>query len=298
MKSLRLLWLCCLLVAANSCAASGPPHPEENQIILVASTPGDSFMKSVLNIPEATKVDFIRWQLVMRRGRPDSFSLNISYGEARPNTLGFMDDDGKKSYQGTWSVEGPRFQFNSPSFSQPLAALRLNENVFHLLAPDNRLIPGNGGWSYTLNREQVVPKITGISLPMANPELFADTATQVIFDGRTPCTIAQDYPFRATAECFKLKWRLILDRDGANKQSGTYRINRTLSRTQLLTGTWELRPHPSNPSLKILQLDADLPDKSIAFLVADDNVLFFLKKDFTLYVGNKDFSYTMNRKTW
>lgn len=295
MPLIRSLVLWCLLACSVSCKGNRYVR-NDNDFVLVASTPGDSFVKSVLDIPQATKVDFIRWRLVLHRDS-DSFSLSISYGEARPNTLGFMNDDGNKSYTGTWSVTGNRYQFNSASFIRPLSALRLNENLFHLLGPGNRLIHGNGGWSYTLNRESVVPK-SGISNAILDPVLFADTASQVTFDGRTPCTIAQDYQFSASPECFKLKWRLILLRDGKNKNAGTYRINRTLSRTQELTGKWELRPHPSHPALKILQLDPDVPDKSLAFLIADDDVLFFLKKDYTLYVGNKDFSYTMNRKTW
>jgi hypothetical protein len=269
-------------------------------LILVASTPGDSFMKSVLDIPQATKIDFIRWRLVLEPGNPDSFSLSISYGEARPNTMGFMDDDGNKSFSGTYTVtgSGTRYAFNSPAFTQPLSAFRLNENIFHLLGPGNKLINGNGGWSYTLNREKTVPASTRISKSFDDPALFKDTATQVTFDGRTPCTIAQDYGYPAGDACFKLKWRMILQRDPASKQSGTYRINRTLSRTQEIRGRWVLRPHPWNPALMMLQLDPDLPEKSIAFLIADDDVLFFLKKDYSLYTGNKDFSYTLNRKTW
>lgn len=297
MKSLRPLLLACLLVASYSCSGLSYTLSGETEIVLVASTPGDSFIKSVLGIPPGTKIDFMRWKLVMQQAS-DSFSLNISYGEAKPNTLGFMNDDGNKSFKGTWSVsEGSRYQFNSPSFSQPLLAIRLSENVFHLLAPGNRLINGNGGWSYSLNREPTVPANGSISNFVTDAALFADTATRVTFDGRTPCTIARDYHFGASPECFKLKWRLILYRDPQNKLSGTYQINRTLSRTQLLSGRWVIRSHPDHPAARILQLDPDQPGKSLAFLIADDDVLFFLKRDYTLYAGNKDFSYTMNRKT-
>src|SRR5688500_8645403 len=109
MKPLRPILLCCLLIAGYSCTASNDSLRQRG-LVLVGSTPGDSIIKRILDIPQQTRIDFIRWQLNLRSATSgsDSFQLDISFGEAKPNTMGFMDDHGKKNYFGTYTVVQPQ----------------------------------------------------------------------------------------------------------------------------------------------------------------------------------------------
>ena len=70
-----------------------------SEIVLVARTPGDSLVKSLLTIHPDTKVDFIRWDLTLKKGENDSktFLLNINFGEGQANTSGFIGG-GQKTY--------------------------------------------------------------------------------------------------------------------------------------------------------------------------------------------------------
>jgi hypothetical protein len=152
---------------------------------------------------------------------------------------------------------------------------------------------GNGGWSYTLNRKHPLVNISSV-LPSLT--LFNDTARQVTFDGRTPCTdLSRQYDYKVSNDCIKLKWRLILYKDPITLLPTTYSINWTLSRINT-EGKWSVKKGEGlNADAVIIQLDPDKPDKSISFLAGDENVLFFLDKKNELLTGNSHFSYTLNK---
>ena len=85
-----LIAMCILFT--NFCSQAEVTNDSSSNIVLVASTPGDSLIKSLLTIHPDTKVDFIRWDLTLKKGENDSkiFLLNIVFGEAQPNTPGFI----------------------------------------------------------------------------------------------------------------------------------------------------------------------------------------------------------------
>jgi hypothetical protein len=62
---------------------------EPSSINLVGSTPADSLITSQLSIQPGTKIDFIHWNLVLKN--QTIFILNITFGESKPNTLGFLE---------------------------------------------------------------------------------------------------------------------------------------------------------------------------------------------------------------
>lgn len=279
---------------------------KDQDFVLVASTPGDSLIKTMLAIPTETPVDFIRWELNLTSGRKGSqeFRLNLVYGESQPNTMGFKQGGQKQILEGSFTRSRNRsmedkmvYEFKSRRHHSAFSLVRLNDNLFHLLAPDEKLLVGNGGWAYTLNRKDPAP-LDELPSPVYSGRLIGDTAQQSIYDGRTPClAFAREHALTVDPGCFKLKWKLILNRDPRTHNPTTYQLKRTNSRETDIRGNWTiLRGINSNQGAIIIQLDPDKPEKTLSLLAGDENVLFFLDKSNRLYTGNGDFSYTLNKR--
>jgi hypothetical protein len=156
---------------------------------------------------------------------------------------------------------------------------------------------GNGGWSYTLNRK-APPANDLTGLPSWTTSLSGDTAGQAIFDGRTPCRdFAGQYNLQVAGDCHKLKWKLTLSRHPKTNEPTTYTLQSTLTGHKITGGDWTIiKGIETNPGAIIYQLDPDKPDRSVSFLVGDENVLFFLDRGNRLLTGNGDFSFTLNRR--
>jgi hypothetical protein len=295
-----------LAVSCSEVAEKSNPAPG---IVLVASTPGDPFVKCMLHIDAGMDLDFIRWNLTIGTGAGNSntWLLDIFYGKSQPNTLGFAEGGLKRTFQGKYTVTnsqsgdltGKIYQLKSDQPDTKISLFKLNDNLFHLLAPDNRLLAGNGGWSYTLNRQDIQTNLTkGLPSP-ANPSfLLNDTAQQVIFEGRTPCQeLAKEYNLPVSGDCFKKKWRLTLYRAPGTLLPDIYNIKRGNNPENDIVGKWAIiEGTETNPDAVIYQLDPDQPDKSIYFLAGSENVLFFLDRNQQLLTGNADFSFTLNKK--
>jgi hypothetical protein len=290
-----LLLMCIFLIA--SCSARNI----NAEINLIGSTPGDEPVKTMLTITAETKVDFIQWNLIL--SDKNAFVLDIAYGESKPNTLAFKSA-GKQTIKGTYLIvknqEENRFkeiyQFKSDDLPEIISIVKINENLFHILTPQNKLMIGNGGWSYSLNRKTSVD--SGeilISSPVPD-----DKTLQLVFDGRTPCQeIAAERPeMNAGPSCFKLKWKLILNRDSVTYLPTTCTI-RTIVDNQPrdVIGRWTIiKGTVTNAEAIIYKIQADNFADPILLFLGDENVLFFLDKDNNPFIGNKYFSFTMNKK--
>ncbi len=282
-------------------AASCQTSISNSNITLVGSTPGDTSILSMLSIPPTVKVDFIKWRLEL--GANGSFSMNIHYGESKPNTLGFINDGVKRIIQGTYSVEKEQlpngfkevYQFRSDDLDEIMHMVKVTENVFHFLDGLNHLMVGNGGWSYMLSRED----------PVGNSNLFITSAvshdsTSLVFVGRTPCQeFAQEHPeMNVSPTCFKLKWKLVLNRDPLTNLPSTCVMRKIVdNQPKEVTGRWSIqRGTISDPESIIYQIDFDGQGESISLLAGDNNILFFLDKNHQPLVGNQDFSFVLNRE--
>lgn len=250
------------------------------------STPADPEVRTALNISQNANVDFIRWNLTFPR--PRKFALNIVYGESQPNTLGFKSGGTKATFEGSFEMrvtEGvPVYTLKTGSIS--LSLKMLNDYLLHILTRERKLMVGNGGWNYILTQKNS----KGPMLPFKNKtslKAFADSIT--VFEGRTPCQeIAKEYDFPATSECFKLKWLLTFTK-GTTYHSGTFSLNRTLSRANLIKGTWTI------DSTGKIELNPENGQK-VLLVAGDENVLFFTDKSGALFDGNENFSYALNRR--
>ena len=292
-RNTLLLWSVFL---TSSCFASAT----KSEIILIGSTPGDELIKTMLKIPAEAKVDFIRWSLILDGS---AFVLDITYGESKPNTLGFISDS-KQTFKGTYRIvknqELNRFkeiyQLRSIDLPDIVPLVKINENLFHILTPHNQLMVGNGGWSYSLNRK--TPVESGEIL-ISSPKLN-NKSLQLDFEGRTPCKeIAKEHPeMNTNPSRFKMKWKLILKRDSVTNLPTTCIIRNIVdNQSRYVSGKWTIiNGTATNPDAIIYRIQVDNLADPILFLAGDGNVLFFLDKNNQPLVGNADFSYTMNRR--
>lgn len=268
------------------------PLPSDSSSTYIASTPGDDPIKSILSIPADSKVDFMRWNLVLNSS--GTFSLRLSYGESKPNTLGFKDTS-ERYYEGRYNISKSSWEIyhlKAEGINGELMLARINENIFHILTTEQQLMVGNGGWSYALNA--VKPEV--LTSPIRSFEIpKKDTARQMVFDGRTPCAaFAVDHGIRADPACFKVKWRLTLNRDPETLEPTTYSTRRIVYDLADATGNWAFKKIDSRAV--IIQLNPDQPERSISLLMLDENMLYFLDRNGQPYTGNADFSFALNRK--
>ncbi|MBK7869193.1 MAG: hypothetical protein IPJ74_00215 [Saprospiraceae bacterium] len=261
-------------------------------------------MKAILGIPLQDSIDFIRWELLMYE--ENNFNLNLQYGLSQPNTLGFKDGGQSLALKGKYTIfnsktdalNGDVYHLKSENASVSFKLVKVTNNLFHLLDNNNRLVVGNGGWSYTINRKDVMANAASVLPALTNADAFLnDTAPQRVYDGRTPCqAIAKTYNLVLGDDCFKLKWRLILNRDPKTGMPTTYTINRIKHSVEKAEDTWTIvKGYGNNPDAVVIQLNPDKPEESLSFLVGDENVLFFLDNNKQLFIGDPNFSYTLNK---
>jgi len=116
-----------------------------------------------------------------------------------------------------------------------------------------------------------------------------------IFDGRTPCQeLAKQFNEPVTADCFKIKWRLKLYKNGADTNAGTYTLEGFRYRgDKTLKGTWQLtKGAKADPNAVVYKLSNGVKG-DLYFMKADDDVLFFLDGDKNIRKGNRLFSYAL-----
>lgn len=290
---LSLIWL----FLATSCSATN----NEWKIDLVGSTPGDASVKSMLSISADTEIDFIKWDLKL--DGKNAFVLNITYGASQPNTLGFKGGGEKKTIKGSYLVTKNRdnpfkevYRLRPDDLSEKISLVKISENTFHILTSENKLMIGNGGWSYSLNRK--IPFDSGkilISSPVPD-----DTSLQLVFDGRTPCRefVTEHPEMNASPSCFKLKWRLILNRDPLTHLPTTCIIRNIVdNQPRNISGKWKIiKGTATNPNAIIYSVVVDNLAEPVLLLVGDENVLYFLDKNSELLTGNENFGFVLNKK--
>lgn len=259
-----------------SCASS-------KQINFTASTPAGTVIRSFLGIPQEDSVDFIRWKLTLGDNR---YNLQCNYGIGKNNTNRFINGGKTIALNGTFKKEQNMLMLQH--IDRILKIIELNGNLLHLLDENNKLLVGNGGWSYTLNNIDPVPA-SDINTTAQQISL----KDSITFDGRTPCNVPGIVP--AGMQCYKLKWRFIFYADNENREEGLYKIKGTAWRNmESKTGSWKITIGKNNQL--IYQLYDEKGNAFIYLLKADENILLFTDAAGKLLVGNEDFSYTLNRK--
>lgn len=249
------------------------------------STPAAApVVRSFLGIAPGDSIDFIRWQISIDGNQ---YSLHANYGIAQPNTSGFINGGIKTDIKGTLKKENNYYYFQNGN--KTLRAVKLNDDLLHLLDADNHMLVGNGGWSYTLN--SLAPSGTDQSNVNAKQTTLKDSMS---FEGRTPCGVPG--LFEPGTTCYKVKWYVVLY--AKNNQPAGFRILGTRWRKEKgVTGNWKINTGKNGRI--IYQLNYALADDKgsgvLYLLKLDEGVLIFTDADGKLLVGDKDFSYTISR---
>lgn len=157
----RLLttWLCCIWIATSSCSQTTPAGKEEE--LFAGSTPCDNFIYATLKISSGDPCEFIKWELGLQKGQNDEgrFRLTALYGEGKPNTNGFKDEK-KTVINGKYKIEKGIdkyahlyvYRLEGSNNPDPIFLVEMDKNIFHFANQDKKLLVGNGGWGYVLNK--------------------------------------------------------------------------------------------------------------------------------------------------
>jgi hypothetical protein len=150
-----------MLISNMSC--SKPGRELAAKITYVGSTPCDPFIRAVLKLPPGDSCEFIKWQLVRRPVQPgvDSALVTFRFGVGQPNTNDFKDGGAVRLVEGhlvpgagTHPGTGrPVYRFSSADTSISFFLVEMNKDIYHFADNRKKLLVGNGGWGYVLNRE-------------------------------------------------------------------------------------------------------------------------------------------------
>lgn len=257
----------------------------EKEKTYAGSTPADAIIRSFLGIPMSDSIDFIRWELSLQDNR---YHLQCNYGIGKPNTDGFINGGAKIELSGDCRKEENIYYLQNGD--RTFMILELNDDLLHFLNEDKTLLAGNGGWSYTLN--SVNPEKAEQLNIHQNPIVLNDS---VVFHGRTPCAELVTIPgLHLAADCYRLKWSVVLYSDAKTKMPTTYLMKGTaFERQGTKTGSWHIvsKKHGKN----IFALDLGENNGAVYFIRPDENILLFTDEQGNLLVGNKDFSYTLSK---
>ena len=157
---MNLLIACFVVTSSCSQTKSTGNFPATDSY--VGSTPCDSLIKSLLQIPSITKCDFLKWDLSLQKSSPDSFHLTVFYGESQPNTNGFINGGKKIVVNGKYAINNGSgaiphmkiYYLYGDKFMSPLLLIEMDSNILHFADANKNFIVGNGGWGYVLNRLQ------------------------------------------------------------------------------------------------------------------------------------------------
>lgn len=249
--------------------------------IFKASTPANRQLKEFLGIPVLDSIDFIRWKLSFK----DSlYLLNCHYGIGKPNTKDFINGGHKKDLTGTWQKrKGERLLLNG---NKQLKLAELNNDILHLIDVSEKLMIGNGGWSYTLNKDN--PKQKSDILVRQSSNTLKDSTA---YEGRTPSVI----PGLPNESMYnRLKWDIVLYANGRTNTPTTYlAISAPWRDRGGKKGSWKiLTDTQGRITYQLLNDDGTV---FISLFKPDDNILLFTDREGKLLVGNEDFSYTLNK---
>ena len=251
----------------------------------VGSTPAHDVVRDFLQISSTDSIDFIRWKLEIGS---TTFKLQCRYGLAKPGTPGFSNEQ-SVSFEGGLTKLENHYQLKHKG--KGLSLLEVNANVLHFLDHHNRMLIGNGGYSYALNSTHPV-EADGFNIRYKQKNI----KSPLVFEGRTPC---RDLPallgLNKSEACNKMKWYFLFYTDSATGKPSYFLMGGMGYRKETMArGRWQIVTEPNGRIIYRVYFDKWV--RSLDLLQGDDNILFFIDANGHLLVGNEDFSYTLNRR--
>lgn len=151
-------------LALPACGQTNTPQPEMATDLFVGSTPSDSLIMAMLQLPPGTKSTFMKWELHLenRKAGNGRFEVTVFYGVDKPGTNGFIDGGTRLVLTGNYitqngvavNAKAKVYSLRAEQLSAPLLLIEMDNNILHFLTPDKHFITGNGGYGYVLNRIQ------------------------------------------------------------------------------------------------------------------------------------------------
>src|SRR5262245_6538789 len=278
----------------------------------IGSTPCTSPIRPLLRISEDTKADWIQWRLALHRDQskaPAGYKLRCDVGAAVPGGTGHGVKARTFEREGRWSIgKGKQGDSNTEIYEldMGLSLVRVGDNVLHILNPDQSLMVGTAGWSYTLSRASAADKPGDVAVAMSRPSdsyrlspLASGPEVFGIFEGRTPGQgISRVLKMPEDPGSLKVKWRVTLFQDAKTLAPTRYKLENSFLRDRFREGALNVvRGAKFDPTATVYRLEATKTEPAVLLLKGDDNVLFFLDQDGNPLVGHADFSYTLNRRS-
>lgn len=301
------LWFAVAISMSASIGGGVEPSSEKIYCQFVGSTPRGPEVAKVLAIPPTNDVE-CTWTLDLfedDKHAPTRFVLKCEYGKYDFQKPKHSQKREGQTKEGKWKFgkETKSSNLRTLELDCGLSFCEISGSVIHLLSPQSKLLVGNGGWSYSLNRAEVAEKPGDWELAMTKPNQTHSIApvskganVSAIYEGRTPYKGIADMLGLAWDEgCIKAKWRITLYQDADAKAPTDYKIEGSLFRSGPRTGTWSIEKGDEGKPSRI-RLHATKRQTELVLLSGDDNVLFILDKKGEPLVGHADFSYVMNRK--
>jgi hypothetical protein len=301
--------LAALLVAVSLAG----PAAQSRTTVFVGSTPCNEILRTLLTIPREANAELLEWELTLteavdRRGAA-TYHIRYKFGRTRPNQPGLDENAASLERRGTWQLNAAAARHPASGvvvLDNGLSLLKVSDTILHALAPDNSLMVGNGGWSYTLSRRDAIEREVDLRLAAADPGDPDGTTSRAtggavfaIFAGRTPCQgIARELGVTARPGCWKAKWHLTLFQDPNTRQPTTYRLEGTLYRPRVREGSWRIvRGSAGFPDAEVYELAPVHGESPGLLLKGDDRVLFFLDRNRRPLTGNARLAYTLDRSS-
>ncbi|WP_276482934.1 hypothetical protein [Paraflavitalea pollutisoli] len=292
-----------LLLFLSPVACQG--QPGRATVTYRATTPGVADQRSFFAIPDTGRCDFMKWKLTLHSdaagNRPASFTLWREYGYYFDNRTD--RSMGETTLQGNWdsvylqTVSRSGVVYRLWHEKDSILLWRLNDNLLHLVGTDLQLLAGSAAQSFTLSRMPLLPAtIATAAWQTADAGLLPGKDT-IEFQGRTPCQeLMADQRIAASADCFKLKWKILLFRDPQSGKPAGFSMRRVMSQANDLTGSWSLlRGTASDQNALVVKLVSPALAVPSYGQLGDGQVLFLLDQEGHLLPGNSEFSYTLNR---
>jgi hypothetical protein len=288
-----------ILVVAVVCLNGGTrvqTKPTPPTTVFVGTMPCGEAVRAFVGGTPCTSV---MWRLdlgVGERGEP-GWSLNAAYGSNSAASVGQMPDGLHLS--GKLEKSGTTYRLLSNT-GKSISFRQVSSTLIHLLNDQNRLMPGTGGWSYTLNRADVTddpgrPELVPGGSYTLSPRETGNTLFGM-FGGRTPCTsLVRALHITLNDGCQRLKWRVTLLQNPSTHEPTRYRIEGSLHHPGR-EGAWRIiRGTAADRDAVVYQLDGTATEGPMLLWKADDNVVFLLDERKQPLVGTIDFSYTLSR---
>jgi hypothetical protein len=271
---------CSLLFSAFLCFVAGA-----NVHTYVGSTPAHDVVRNFLQISSTDSIDFIRWKLEIGS---TTFKLQCRYGLAKPGTPGFSNGQ-SVAFEGQLTKSKNYYQLKHKGKS--LSLLEVNANVFHFLDGNNRMLIGNGGYSYALNSTHPIEE-NKFNILSENKSI----KSPLVFEGRTPCRdLHALLGLNKSEACNKMKWYFLFYTDSVTGKPSYFLMGGMGYRKETMAkGRWQIVTEQNGHITYRLYSDKWM--RPLNLLKGDDNILFFIDERGRLLVGNEDFSYTLNRR--